>query len=106
MILLATFDEHEEGPGILEKGSRPSMRVERFIRPERTAADMLDLAALGARDGLYVLRPPPPWLEDDLTHANVAQVHDVRLALVDELSGFVRKIQALSLHGCTWFFHA
>ena len=58
--------------------------------PGKHIAHVVDLAAVGACDRLYVSLPPPPWLKDKPSNGNVAQVYDVRFPLIDELSSLVR----------------
>src|SRR5689334_10304892 len=60
-------------------------------------AQMVDLAAIRLRDGLHVLRPAPPRLEDALAHHALAQLDDGYLSVAREWPGLVRLVEVASV---------
>jgi hypothetical protein len=57
---------------------------------------MRSLAALGLRDGLDVVRPAPPRLEDEAPDLGSSDVEDLGSA-VRELARLIRTLEALVL---------
>src|SRR5215217_2302886 len=66
-------------------------------------AGVAHLAAIGLRQGLYVLGPLPPWLQKDSRNFKVSYGSDLHLALC-EISGLIRMVQALLLN--SWRCHS
>ena len=58
--------------------------------------EMRSLAALGLRDGLDVVRPAPPGLEDEASDLGSSDVEDLGSA-IRELARLIRTLEALVL---------
>src|SRR5262249_37507829 len=77
-----------------------------IVHPQRHAplehvADVLDLARLGARDRLHVLRPAPAGLERTPADRVSVQIYELDAALAaDELPYLVRALKAFAGERC------
>src|SRR5829696_281373 len=61
---------------------------------------MGDVAGVGARDRLHVLRPLPPGLERALSNGMAGELHHLCLALPLERADLVGRVEVFDFSGC------